>query len=53
MAPEIEKLLPALPPAPPLPGLVVDLIPSELRIWEKLPFGSQKLGGSTELVRVD
>jgi len=35
-SPEIEKILPAAPPAPPIPKFIEETIPDEIAFWRKL-----------------
>jgi len=34
--PEIERILPSSPPAPPLPKFVEEAIPDEIAFWRKI-----------------
>ena len=35
-SPEIEKLLPASPPAPPIPKFIEESIPDEMAFWRRI-----------------
>ena len=35
-SPEIEKLLPASPPAPPIPRFIEESIPEEMAFWRRI-----------------
>ena len=40
--PDIKKFLPAAFPAPPLPAVLVESMPDEVKLWKKLPKPGEK-----------